>query len=200
MDDSDSPWAETGGIARPNTAVTLHGSGSRSYVPTLSETDGEVRPSKATKAAIYEMAIRWPCPKDTDPDRYDARLAMLARDCAELAPGLLRKCGDLIARRPGRPTVIPSASEIHEAAEILIAERAARQFREAQEQAPQGQARDPRTAMLETTLKARNMDLIMQNHRSRWALVGERPELVEVVPVPGARHRCDGQGGVEYIG
>ena len=113
--------------------MILHGTASSDLPQRSRLTDGEVEPSKATKAAVYEFGIRWPCPRDVDPDRYEARLKLLARDCAELAPGLLRKAGDKVARIPGRFNVLPSASEIHQAANELIAERAARQNAEQRE-------------------------------------------------------------------
>ena len=95
--------------------------------PKLSETDGDDRLPKPIEAVVYEFAIRWPCPKDTRPEFYQSRLVMLGRDCVEMAPGLLRKAGDRVARIPGRFNLLPSASELHKAANDLIAERAAKQ-------------------------------------------------------------------------
>ncbi len=120
-------WQETTGQALANIESSRVGQGSSALPPKLSETDGDERLPRPIEAVVYEFAIRWPCPKDTLPSFYQSRLIMLGRDCAEMAPGLLRKAGDRIARTPGRINVLPSASELHQAANEIIAERAAKQ-------------------------------------------------------------------------
>jgi hypothetical protein len=67
---------------------------------------------KAIEAVIMELALRYPCPRDDDPDRYAQRLSLLARDCSSLNPGLLRKACDLVATRS---RYLPTAAELHEA-------------------------------------------------------------------------------------
>lgn len=79
------------------------------------------------KAVLAEFLIRWPCPVATDEEHYLARMTLLFADCGDLAPGMMRKAGDFVARVPNRPTVMPSASEIMGAVEAIMADRAAKQ-------------------------------------------------------------------------
>jgi hypothetical protein len=124
--DAASPWAELTGRALASSAVTLPSRASSDYTPSLRPGE-EAKPSKAIEAVVYEFGIRWPCPRDVDPDRYDMRLRDLMRLCAGFAPGLLRKAGDRVAVVPGRPFTLPSAGELHEAADAIMSDRAAMQ-------------------------------------------------------------------------
>lgn len=125
--DAASPWAEVTGRALANSAATRPLTASSDYTPSLRPGE-EAKPSKAIEAVVYEFGIRWPCPRDVDPDRYDMRLRDLMRLCAGFAPGLLRKAGDRVAVHPGRPFTLPSAGELHEAADAIMTERAAMQM------------------------------------------------------------------------
>jgi len=81
-------------------------------------------PTAAHKACIAELLLRFPCPRDVDPDSYQARATLLAKDCAALAPGLLRKACDRVAQTARG---LPYASEILTAAATIVAERQAAQ-------------------------------------------------------------------------
>ena len=95
--------------------------------------DEETRESWTMTAAqayvLGEFSVRWKCPVKTDPELYAEELKTLAWDCRNLAPGLFRKAGDRVAVQPGRFNVLPSASEIMQAVEQIMAERAATQAR-----------------------------------------------------------------------
>lgn len=121
-------WDGTTQTALANIAGNRVGNASSGYRPNwLPEATRSEKLTKAQQAVWTQWAIRWPCPKDTDPDFYEARMALLFRDLSGLAAPMLLKAGDLIALRPGRPNVLPSASEVVEAVETIMAERAARQ-------------------------------------------------------------------------
>jgi hypothetical protein len=79
------------------------------------------------KAVMAEFLIRWPCPAAVDEDHHLSRMLLLFSDCRDLAPSMMRKAGDTVARTPHRPTVMPSASEIIGAVETIMADRAAKQ-------------------------------------------------------------------------
>lgn len=149
--------------------------------------------SKAVESVVYEFGIRWPCPKDTHPDRYDMRLRDLMRLCAGMAPGLLRKAGDRVAVTPGRPFTLPSAGELHEAADAILAERAAQQRRAVEESAGLGEYVSDRWGLRESNAK-----LARESRPMRWILDGNRPVLVDVGD--HGNHRCDGRGGVQRRG
>lgn len=122
-------WDEIRGnaVVSHNTADSLDGRRLSAFAANTLPELTKREPTKGHEAAMTEFAIRWPCPKDTDPEFYEARLSLLMRDCAGLTPSLFRKAGDRVAIRPGRPNVLPSASEIVEAAYEILAERANRQ-------------------------------------------------------------------------
>ena len=87
-------------------------------------TDGGAEPRKPTRAVeavIYSWGIRWPCPRDTNPDTHDMRLRMLMHDCASIAPADLKRVGDRLATRL---KWLPSAAEVHAEYEALLADRA----------------------------------------------------------------------------
>jgi hypothetical protein len=96
----------------------------------LRDDDGDAKPTKAHEAVVYEFGLRWKRLEKEDPDQYNARLRLLMRDCAGLAPGLLRKAGDRVAIDTARyrTNSLPSSVEIHIAAEAIMAERAAKQM------------------------------------------------------------------------
>lgn len=135
-------WGGTEARPLGSIAVNRDGNGISRSEPKPRPTDGE-KLRQAMKAVIAEYAIRWPCPVATDPNIYEARLEILARDLGDMAPGLARKAGDAVARIPGRPNVLPSASEIYAAAEAIIAERAAARAASEREQAMQHGQRAP---------------------------------------------------------
>lgn len=54
-------------------------------------------------------------------------MSVLFRDLSGLPAAMLTKAGDLIALKPGRPNVLPSASEVVEAVEVIMAARAEKQ-------------------------------------------------------------------------
>ena len=150
--------------------------------------DGE--PSKPMLAVVHEFAIRWPCPKDTDPDFYSARLKMLARDCGEMSPGLLRKAGDYVARIPGRFNTMPSASELYQAAEQVIADRAAKQVAEQRQHAAEQGRPMPQPGDKSAAYAAANLRALKAGMRGMQTASGELFRLGE----PGERRgvRRDG--------
>ena len=166
-------WQETTGSALANIAGSRDGMASSALPQRLMPSDGE--PSKPMLAVVHEFAIRWPCPKDTDPDFYSARLKMLARDCGEMSPGLLRKAGDYVARIPGRFNTMPSASELYQAAEQVIADRAAKQVAEQRQHAAEQGRPMPQPAMG----KPRPGDLAssLVDASYAWDLLGWRPTV-----------------------
>jgi hypothetical protein len=179
-------WQEITGRAVGNIATTRPMRASSDWQPSLSS---DQKISKAIEAVIYEFGIRWPCPRDTSPDRYDMRLRDLMRLCAGMAPGLLRKAGDRVAVTPGRPFTLPSAGELHEAADAILADRAAQQRHAAEyEGGPSGYG--DRWGLVES-----NTRLAGQGHVARWILDGSKPVLVSVNDT--GNHRCDGIGGVD---
>lgn len=94
------------------------------YLPSVpqSETPSyeQPEPTRSHKACIAELSLRFPCPAHIDADDYRARLDLLTRDTAHLAPGLLRKACDL-ASQTARG--LPFASELINAAAVIVEER-----------------------------------------------------------------------------
>ena len=95
-----------------NTAETRPPSSSDERLPMTATT--------AHRRVIAELGLRFPCPRDTDPDEYGARLDFLAHDTAHLATGLLRKACDRAAQSARG---LPYASEIIACATAIIEER-----------------------------------------------------------------------------
>lgn len=85
------------------------------------------QPNASIKAVMMEFLIRWPCPAAADEGHHFTRMLMLFWDCRDIAPGMLRKAGDAVARTPNRYNVMPSASEIISAVETIMEERAVKQ-------------------------------------------------------------------------
>lgn len=88
--------------------------------PNSSEEPLEMKATMAHRRVIAELGLRFPCPRDTDPDEYGARLDFLAHDTAHLATGLLRKACDRAAQSARG---LPYASEIIACATAIIEER-----------------------------------------------------------------------------
>jgi hypothetical protein len=136
--------------------------------------------------------LRYPCPTGTDPERYEARLKLLARDCAGFAPGLLRKACDRVATQS---RFLPTAAELHDAARALVEERQRQRTDEATA------ANGGVSTALDEALRQRNLQLIAEGFRHgdgefhRWANHDGRPELVRCTGW-GARARCNGDGTV----
>jgi hypothetical protein len=122
-------WQQLASTNRSIAAIQ-HGRGSSDYTPSLIDDDEDPKPTKAHEVVVYEFGMRWKCPRDEDPDRYNARLRLLMRDCAGLAPTLMRKAGDRVSNDTTRFSInaLPSSAEIHIAAEAIMAERAAKQM------------------------------------------------------------------------
>lgn len=180
-------WRETG--ARPIGSIvpTRHGIGSSSSepssLPTL--TDGERKPSKAVEACILELALRFPCPRDTDPDRYAARLNLLTRDCAGLNPALLRKaCDRAVQTAKG----LPYASEILAAAREIVEER---------QQAQAAQAREtgqPAESDRDRAMRAHNLKLQAEGRPFRYHGNWQAVSVVKPSPAVHADAICNGDG------
>ena len=121
----NNPWQETG--AQPLSRIVDRSDWKCSETqPVMSVSIGEEPPSPtaAHKACIAELLLRFPCPRDIDPESYQARASLLAKDCAALQPGLLRKACDRAAQTARG---LPYASEILTAAATIVAERQAAQ-------------------------------------------------------------------------
>lgn len=154
-------------------------------------------PTAAHRACISELVLRFPCPRDTDPDDYAARAELLARDCASLQAGLLRKACDRVAQSARG---MPYASEIHAAAAAIVEERQRAQAapeRTAGDNAPGG------ISGLNIALIERNRHIIATNFRfsdgkeHRWVNDNGVPKLVRVSgDRPDAR--CNGDGTVSF--
>lgn len=166
--------------------------------------------SAASKAVMAEFLIRWPCPAAVDEDHHLSRMLLLFRDCRDLAPGMMRKAGDFVARIPNRPTVMPSASEIMGAVESIMADRAAKQAVAQRAEAWAG-GDSPRSAVPdeqpigavtpENTERCRAWNERLMANGATWRVTpigahsAARVTVVDdgtVVPT----HVCDGRGGV----
>lgn len=79
-----------------------------------------LKPTRGHKAAITELCLRFPCPRDTDPDAYRARVEYLEKDTAHLAVPLLRAACDRAAQSARG---LPYASEIINCAAVVVEER-----------------------------------------------------------------------------
>lgn len=119
------PWRETGARQIGHIAGQSEWSSSAT-LPVTQVSIGEEppKPTAAHKACIAELLLRFPCPRDVDPDSYQARASLLAKDCAALQPALLRKACDRVAQTAKG---LPYASEILSAAREIVAERQASQ-------------------------------------------------------------------------
>ena len=135
--------------------------------------------------------LRFPCPKDVDPADYRRRADLLARDCADLAPGLLRKACDLTARRS---RFMPYAAEIRDAAREIVEER--QQIRErADAEANPERATDHR---LHEWARQQNLVAETKGFKTRIAIVGGKTEIVDyLVPVLGPND-CGGSKVVDW--
>lgn len=168
----------------------------------------EAKPSKATQAVILELALRYPCPVNTDPDRYAARLDLLARDCATMAPSLLRKACDRMAVRS---RFLPTAAELHDAAREIVEER-----QRAQEHAEHATPEAASLSRLETQLIEQNRRLIEQGAHHRWVADNGSAKAVTIeLPVfsepdrygcraiighrPARDATCNGDGTVTFV-
>lgn len=149
-------------------------------------------PTAAHKACIAELLLRFPCPRDTDPDDYQARAELLTKDVAALQPGLLRKACDRVALSTRG---LPYAAEILEAARQIVAERQAAQ-------AAESRANGERTAVnggLVQTLLERNRLLAERNAGHRWVIRDGKATDVTVRQwggEPDKVWRCLGNGRV----
>lgn len=198
MDTQDNPWAAR---ALSNIDATRHGKDLSDYKPSLTTDGEEKKPSKAIEAVVYEFGIRWPCPRDVDPDRYDMRLRDLMRLCAGMAPGLLRKAGDRIAVIKGRIFTLPSASELHEAADSILQERAAMQMAQAEFENPVQHSyatpydeTDPNLPTIARRARSYNLDNMRKGSPLRWT---DGMELFSL-EAPGEKRRCQGDGTVAW--
>jgi hypothetical protein len=93
---------------------------------TCSETqwEGDLPPRpKATRGhrqAIAELGLRFRPAATEEHEAHAFRLELLAVDCADLAPGLLRMACDVVAREA---RFLPSAAELRAAAQRIVEER-----------------------------------------------------------------------------
>lgn len=174
---------------RRDIGATPHGRGSSSSepssLPTL--TDGERKPSKAVEACILELALRFPCPRDTDPDRYAARLNLLTRDCAGLNPALLRKACDRAAQTAKG---LPYASEILAAAAEIVAERQQAQAAQARE------AGQPCESDRERAMRAHNLKLQADGRPFRYHGNWQAVSILKPSPAVHADAICNADGTV----
>ncbi len=106
------PWHQALAHSQPTSAA------SASKCSENSET--ELKPTRGHKAAIAELVLRFPCPRDTDPDSYRARVEYLEKDVAHLAVPLLRAACDRAAQSARG---LPYASEIINQATAIVEER-----------------------------------------------------------------------------
>lgn len=79
-----------------------------------------LKPTRGHKAAIAELVLRFPCPRDTDPDSYRARVEYLEKDVAHIAVPLLRAACDRAAQSARG---LPYASEILACATAVVEDR-----------------------------------------------------------------------------
>lgn len=177
------------------------------------EMDLPPRP-KATRAhrqAIAELGLRFRPSSIEDLDAHAARLELLALDCADLAPGLLRMACDAVARDA---RFLPSASEIRSAATALVEERQRMQAhvdRAAQPSRPDAGkglvigdsgrvSYEPPRELVDAT-HDRNRQLMRQG--SPWRLVAQDSctarvrvdDLSDIVPM----WRCNGDGTITRL-
>lgn len=158
------------------------------------------KPTAAHRACIAELVIRFPCPRDTDPDSYAARAEMLAHDCAMFQPSLLRAACDRVATRV---RWLPSACDIHEEVKAILEQRTAARAAAA--------GRSAHIASVDSMLREKNLQLIARGSPHRWAIVNGKSqtvtcfhpknELVGDVWVfkewqPSSQLRCNGDGSV----
>lgn len=161
-------------------------------LPTLNDNGLPSREATAShRACIAELLLRFPCPRDTDPEDYAARAELLAQDCASLQSGLLRKACDRAAQSARG---LPYAAEILAAAKAIVEERQAAQAATASPESPvdrQAQSLADRNRHLDAAgFRFADGDM------HRWALVNGKPELVRCSG-KGARARYNGFGQVQ---
>lgn len=164
-------WAETVGTAlvRSNTDETRQPSCSQRHSPST-------KPSATQKAIIAELGLRYPPPRDADPDLHAGRIRLLASDCADIPPEILRPACQAAAREN---TFLPSAAEIRRHAKGVADQRS-------------GVGSE---GWLQSKIRERNLQSIADGSPIRCIVIGDRLETFRV-GVPGERRRCDGRGGV----
>lgn len=103
----------------------------------------KLKPTRGHKACITELSLRFPCPRDTDPEAYQRRLDYLADDTCHLAVPLLRAACDRAAQSARG---LPYASEIINQATAIVEERQRQADRASNPMGGQASAPDSRTA------------------------------------------------------
>lgn len=156
-------------------------------MPTLSDSGLPSRePTAAHRACIAELVLRFPCPRDTDPDDYAARAELLARDCAGLQSGLLRKACDRAALSAKG---LPFASEILAAATAIVEERQAAQARDHQPEQRMASDRERR-------MREANLRLMEQGRPFRYHGDWQAVSILKPSPAVHADAICNGDGTV----
>lgn len=156
-----------------------------SETPSSRSEPSELRPTPTHKRIISSLSIRYPCPRDTDPDEYRARIDMLAYDTASLETSVLRKACDLLAQRS---RFLPLAAEIFDAAKGVIEDRQ----RAAKQQEAEAEGRDP-DAGFDVAAWARQQNLTAESKgmRTRLIVVGGRTQMVDYL-IPEYEIGADG--------
>lgn len=147
-------------------------------------------PTRSHKACIAELSLRFPCPAHTDADDYRARLDLLTRDTAHLAPALLRKACDL-ASQTARG--LPYASEILNAAAVIVEERQRVAERIGRDNGTH-QGPMTRVELLAERAHEYNLDNMRKGSPLRWT---DGMELFSLA-APGEKRRCQGDGTVAW--
>lgn len=162
------------------------------------------KPTAAHRACIAELVLRFPCPRDVEPDSYGARASLLARDTAALQPGLLRKACDRAAQSARG---LPYASEILEAARAIVEERQAAQasapIPPGQSGQPWGARSFPHAAFQPGSAEHRQwiteVNLYQAHHQRPTRLVLDNNALQSQMVTLGPDWSCNADGTVEAV-
>lgn len=178
-----------------NRLANIGGQSVSTYSESLEIDEGRPKPTRSHHACIAELVLRFPCPRDLDPDAYEARAKLLARDCAHIAPALLRKACDRAAQSARG---LPYASEILQHAAAIVEER------QRAEPAPAcsswGDRPFPRGEFAPQSIEHRRwiaeVNLYQAHHNapSRLVLPDDATQSVMVMLVDG--YRCNSDGTV----
>jgi hypothetical protein len=139
--------------------------------------------------------LRFPCPASVDGDDYAARLELLARDTAHLAPALLRKACDLAAQTARG---MPYASELLNAAATIIEHRQAATRDDRPTRSTQLGDKEAAYASGNLTALGKGMRLMMTSKGDGFRLgdIGERRGIRDNGSAiePWFHHSADGDG------
>lgn len=178
------PWHQA--LAQSHSTGEASGLSFSASSPT--ETMERLEPTRGHRGCITELSLRFPCPRDTDPDAYRIRLEYLVADTAHLPVPLLRRACQRVSQSARG---LPYASEIIEAAAEIVNQRAAAEKRTDPARAS---AQTTREGRLSETARSYNRDNAMKGSPIRWTDDMQSFSIGD----PGEKRRTDIDGAVVW--